>query len=319
MKTLKIILIILTTLTIIGIFHSCSKEDMTDGSENKFDETLFSKFIGGVISLSKEEYEKLPVLDVANLNPIPGFETELRSSSRTLNTPIVGNQGSEGSCTAWAIGYCALSYYNVAYNGILQNSNIAYTSSNIMSPEYLYNNTKYQSACNSGALIYKVLDFIKLKGVTSWQLMPYSSTNGCSQLYPNGYAPKQIFNPKTGKMSTFYPSFPLNKINNWGTVKGSILFSIKDNIRNLLFTGRPVIAALDLDENFYTQTLHSPYTYTSNGGILNGSHCVTIIGYDDDTQKFKVQNSWGINVQDKGYFYVPYNNVQVFKELYSFN
>jgi len=37
-----------------------------------------------------------------------------------------------------------------------------------------------------------------------------------------------------------------------------------------------------------------------------GGHAVLAVGYDDDKQLFKLRNSWGPNVQDNGYFYMPY-------------
>jgi hypothetical protein len=39
------------------------------------------------------------------------------------------------------------------------------------------------------------------------------------------------------------------------------------------------------------------------------SHCVVLVGYDDDKRTFKVQNSWGTKWGDEGYGYVPYDFV----------
>ncbi len=36
-----------------------------------------------------------------------------------------------------------------------------------------------------------------------------------------------------------------------------------------------------------------------------GGHAVLALGYDDAKQQFILRNSWGINTQDKGYFYIP--------------
>ncbi|MFS1538530.1 MAG: C1 family peptidase [Candidatus Phlomobacter fragariae] len=38
-----------------------------------------------------------------------------------------------------------------------------------------------------------------------------------------------------------------------------------------------------------------------------GGHAVLCVGYDDRTQLFRIRNSWGDGVGDKGYFFMPYD------------
>jgi len=45
---------------------------------------------------------------------------------------------------------------------------------------------------------------------------------------------------------------------------------------------------------------------TSNE-TLEGSHCMTMIGYNNNTQQFICANSWGKSWGNKGYCYIPYN------------
>ncbi|KPL23431.1 MAG: hypothetical protein AMJ75_06080 [Phycisphaerae bacterium SM1_79] len=42
------------------------------------------------------------------------------------------------------------------------------------------------------------------------------------------------------------------------------------------------------------------------GGAFRGGHALLVVGYDDKTQLFKFQNSWGSNWGDKGYGYLTY-------------
>ncbi|NCU05071.1 MAG: hypothetical protein GXC73_13905, partial [Chitinophagaceae bacterium] len=93
-----------------------------------------------------------------------------------LTMPPVGNQGSEGSCVAFAVGYAARSAEQYYRTGATSYS----ASSNIFSPEFLYNQVKFSSDCNSGTAMQTALDFIKLNGIPTFQSMPYSSSNGCS-------------------------------------------------------------------------------------------------------------------------------------------
>jgi C1A family cysteine protease len=38
-----------------------------------------------------------------------------------------------------------------------------------------------------------------------------------------------------------------------------------------------------------------------------GGHALVLCGYNDATQEYRVQNSWGAGVGDKGFFYLPYD------------
>lgn len=50
--------------------------------------------------------------------------------------------------------------------------------------------------------------------------------------------------------------------------------------------------------------------WTNIGNGEGKYHAVCIVGYNDNTQMFKVQNSWGTNGGDNGFFWVSYNLVQ---------
>jgi GNAT superfamily N-acetyltransferase len=43
-----------------------------------------------------------------------------------------------------------------------------------------------------------------------------------------------------------------------------------------------------------------------------GSHCVLLVGYDDDKGTFTIRNSWGTSWGDKGYGYLPYEFIERF-------
>lgn len=60
---------------------------------------------GGCLPTPKEEYEAIPKVDWATIGLTP---RAAHPSRMILNHPPIGNQGREGSCTAWALGYCAV-------------------------------------------------------------------------------------------------------------------------------------------------------------------------------------------------------------------
>ena len=50
---------------------------------------------------------------------------------------------------------------------------------------------------------------------------------------------------------------------------------------------------------------------------IEGGHAGLAVGYDDDTRRITVLNSWGENWGDKGYFYMPYDFIS--NPLHAFN
>ena len=51
------------------------------------------------------------------------------------------------------------------------------------------------------------------------------------------------------------------------------------------------------------------------GGVFRGGHAVLVVGYDDDTEWFKFQNSWSTDWGDRGFGYFTYD----YMEEYSWN
>jgi len=134
----------LSTLVLINFFQSCSKSSMEeiDPIQNNIEKSdkandllqELSHHPCGALLLDKQEYDKLPKIDVNSLKPLPGFEFLSRSASITLKTPPIADQGSEASCNAFAVGYCLASYLQLPIGK-------TYTSSYLFSPEYIYNKT----------------------------------------------------------------------------------------------------------------------------------------------------------------------------------
>jgi C1A family cysteine protease len=80
-----------------------------------------------------------------------------------------------------------------------------------------------------------------------------------------------------------------------------------DDMKNCLAAGFPFVFGFTVYEESITK---AGYT-----GILDiptpdeklvGGHAVMAVGYDDDTQRFLIRNSWGPGWGDKGYFTIPY-------------
>jgi C1A family cysteine protease len=199
----------------------------------------------------------------------------------SLATPAIEPQGSEGSCVAFAAGYATRSieqYYKT------NSSSFSYAS-NLFSPEFLYNQTKVNTDCNSGSSYLTVLEFLKTNGVCTWETMPYSYNNGCSLL-------------PTASQSSEAANFT---ISSYAGVYTNDITAIK----SLLLSNHPVMIGIFPDNSFFNAT--PDFVWRSYSGSQYGGHAVTIVGYDDARNAFKIINSWGTTWGDNGYSWIDYN------------
>jgi hypothetical protein len=203
------------------------------------------------------------------------------SSSVFLNMPPVQNQGSEFSCVAFAVGYATRSVEQYYKTGSTSFS----FSSNIFSPEFLYNQTKISADCGSGTSLMQALDFLKSTGICSWQSMPYSSSNGCSLLPTNS----QLLEASNYKISSY------------SAIYKSDITAIKTSITN----HHPVMFAAAIDNSFVNA--QPGFIWKAYSGSASISHAMAICGYDDSKHAWKVMNSWGTSWADSGYSWIDYD------------
>lgn len=198
-----------------------------------------------------------------------------------LNMPPVLNQGSEGSCVAFAIGYAARSAEQFYRTGASSYSN----STNVFSPEFLYNQIKFSADCNSGTAMQTALDFIKLNGICTYQSMPYSGTNGCS-LLPSLTQSTEALNFKIATYAKLYSTD-------------------KAAIKSMIAQNHPVIINVIADNSFVAAKAGFIWkTYSGSGSL---PHCIVICGYDDAKNAYLVMNSWGTGWGDAGYTWIDYD------------
>lgn len=73
-----------------------------------------------------------------------------------------------------------------------------------------------------------------------------------------------------------------------------------------IVTGILVYASFESTSATKTGIIPMPNTKTET---ILGGHAILLVGYNDTTQYFKFQNSWGSGWGDKGYGYIPYNYI----------
>ncbi len=95
-------------------------------------------------------------------------------------------------------------------------------------------------------------------------------------------------------------------------VKYARVPQILDTIKQILFNKTPILIGVAVFDSFESEqsikTGDIPMPDLKKEKMLGG-HAIVLCGYDDNTQRFLIQNSWGTDVGKQGYFTLPYNYV----------
>lgn len=192
--------------------------------------------------------------------------------------PPPGDQGKQGSCVGWAVGYAARAYYALSLERRPPGQ-----AAHIPSPAYVYNAIKDPAqSCNSGSNIARALDLLK-SGSVSMARMPYDAGQ-CA--------------PPSSQMRAAATDF---RIDSWLAVDPARL----DQVKAELAQRNPVVIGMNMRPAFHR--LRGPAVYRSSGEDEDGSHAMAVVGYDDGRQAFRVINSWGRRWGDGGYGWVGYD------------
>lgn len=183
----------------------------------------------------------------------------------------VGNQGSQLSGSAWAVGYLALSYH---YQN--KKSELGYHCS----PSFIYN--QLVNGKDIGIALVRVLNFIEESGCSDLKYMPYEEKNLLQR--PN----MQSLEDASRHMIKGFARVDFTDIN---------------QVKAHLLQKSVVIATIVISENFVTLD-DLEWRYPSGKKV--GIQTVGVIGYDDDKRIFMIQNSAGRHWGENGMATLPY-------------
>jgi hypothetical protein len=214
----------LTSFFLIILFAFSCKKDKKTTTE------IVNEFTLGLIPSQPEDLALVPIVDTSYLFNLRIGQLDPVFS---LDMPPVRPQGKEGSCVAFSCAYAARSYiFHKAQNISYFNEGTTILNDNVLfSPEFLYNNAKESGSCDSaGMYIVKALEYIKTKGVSTWEAMPYFDDNGCTTL-PTA---SQYQNGELFKIQRFWR-----------------FTDISENfIKQMLANRNPIIIGVDVDAGF---------------------------------------------------------------------
>jgi hypothetical protein len=261
----------LLALTVLLMLFACHKEHSSEGGKETKTNSLptnypFATGYCDGISLG------IPIVDTSHYLPVT---TEPLPDSLLLDMPAAGNQGSQGSCSAWATVYGAGTYHMHLTTGK------PYSDTGNLSPKFTYNQiTKGDCRCTS---ILDNLYLLKTQGASTLQVMPYDAGE-CS------------IQPDSLQITRAEPY----KIQGWQKVDLHNLTLIK----RIVFEKKPVLFAITIDDGFHH--LATPYVWKNRAGAVGQPHAMVIAGYDDDKKAFRIMNSWSTAWGDKGFAWIDY-------------
>lgn len=191
-----------------------------------------------------------------------------------------GNQGPVGSCVAWATGY-------TAYGILMHEQGI---SGSPMAPMFIY--SQIAQGRDTGTTASAALPMEYQQGIDRGSDYWQGSYDYTTQ-------PTQEERDK----ATYYELSGYTDLTASGNVKSAI--------KSAISSGKPVVVGFlvrtglfDLDSaNHNYSTASGPYAKDSNGN--SEGHEVTIVGYT--STGVTIENSWGTNWGDKGYFTAPWS------------
>jgi C1A family cysteine protease len=296
--------ILLVTILAGVILNACSKSNLNaPQSQSTDDNTVIIPHVYGVLPPDPNEYSTIPLYSPETFNgKITNSVNGVAPSVYTLANPAVRNQGQIGSCTA----FCGTEAYEILYYYGHNN-----TFPTTLSPAFLYycervKIEKQSISADNGASMANIPQSLQKYGLCLESLYAYPSSDK-STAYKTAPTTADFTNGLSyviGQAKTSYA-----RVNSGDTAA----------VKNLLRNNIPVMMGLNVYDNSkyqYFEGLNTKsYTYnplTSTGALasgvqLLGGHATPIIGYDDTKQAFLVQNSWGTNWGNKGFYYMPYS------------
>lgn len=254
-------------------------------------------FLGAVLDAGKyAAVPKAPPLSRGDFSDLP------RKVSLKKFAPVPGNQGKQGSCVGWATAYAARTVLAASAGRVRPSASSAF------SPSYIFNQIRVGDCVHGGSLVDDALSLMTQQGVVPLSEFPYNDRQ-CSQL------------PSSGEKAM------AQKFRIGGRQR---LFGPRDSnrhvpVRRALAAGHPVVIAMRVPNSFdhYRGGIYQPTTeerdaaergemWGEDNPLFRGGHAMTVVGYDDDGGWFEIQNSWGTDWGEDGYWRISYEDFDRF-------
>ncbi|MCD6519007.1 MAG: C1 family peptidase, partial [Anaerolineae bacterium] len=204
--------------------------------------------------------------------------------------PPVGNQGSQGSCVGWALGY----YYKTFQERAEHHWDVS-SPEHQFSPSWIYNQRSGDCSQDAGMTFFEGLRILQTKGAATLAMFPYNPYDACTQ-------------PSETVCQLAWPY----RIDSFANIFAGQGTANIETLKGLLAGGQPIALAVPVYSSFFAAASDDPPIipqHTPNE-YFYGGHAVLVIGYDDSLGAFKFVNSWGRSWGQNGYAYLSYDFVR---------
>ena len=242
-----------------------------------------------------EQTEAKPLLLARSYSSLP------RSVSLKQYSPIPGNQGNFGTCTAWSTAFAART---ISESFSLKRTDRTATSSEVFSPAHIYKNISNDPECQRGTSIYAALALMKNEGAV--KRLPIESQIDFRDILLDFYS-----------SSKRYPIADFVRLSS-NDASGSN-DKLVLNVKKSLSEGKPVIIGMYCPVSFEIAGYYGDVWEPDEEFGNYGGHAMCVVGYDDSKYggAFEVQNSWGPDWGDNGYIWIRYSDFSVWvREAY---
>ncbi len=320
-------------LSSVSLFSTTATEVTQNAETAKTSSSFFDKmptFRTGDNSLNAEKPKDIKIIssadDYYNTAIANGADLKISASTNSLPSsvdhsqspyfPPVGNQGSLGSCVAWA-----QAYYQFTYT-MNKHRNIASTAENAFSPKFIYN---LANGGEDNGLIYNhAYEMMIHQGNVPMSVLPYDDDY-------SSWSPTE----KVWRESVKYQVKDYQEFENFGRGDKQITSANDEDlipVKTALANG-DVLAFSTYVYSFNVDKLKTNSSAPENSKFANeeivtnlngssGSHRMALVGYNDniwtDINKnnkvdngemgaFKIVNSWGEGYGNDGFIWVAYD------------
>jgi len=269
-----------------------------------FQHVSFAQYRGGALPTPPEIAEKYKVSSERILKAAP---KALPPSVDLCNQlPPVGNQGNQGSCVGWAVGY----YYKTFLEGKERGWDLS-DPAHICSPAFIYNQINGNQ--DGGSFISDALKLLTRQGCASLSDMPYNPDDYTT--LPNTTQLLNAINWRSDDFGFLFYSdsenCDLNADNSNNDLcrrKTPLTDENIDAMKAILANGNVLVISIPIFSNFYNAK--DVYTGPTSDSTYEGGHAMVVCGYDDTIGGFKVRNSWGTNWGNNGETYLTYDFIK---------
>lgn len=224
----------------------------------------------------------------------------------SIYAPTPGDQGSYGTCVAWATCYGAMTMTDSIAYDITNQSKI---DEKVFSPYYMFKSCNPETIRGDrGMSIEKALEFITYSGIPYRNDFEKRNVNNFEAVDISMYDHDELYRIEDYSVLFFsYDNEPLGSY--WNT---NITPETKTaRIKKSLSQKRPVIISFR-DYSSFSNIWWWNDTWTpSPFQTKRGNHAMVVVGYDDSKNNgsFLIQNSWGTSWGKNGRIWIRYNDL----------